>query len=140
MKRVCAFRPTDPPPGQTPSPVRGVWDGFGLRALAPRVAAATTLELPPGKYRVSIRAESAGPAPGANAVVELSRRFRRATVGSPGPRALARCRNARHARGRLEHAGGPLRVEVALCHDFLPVSDGHAALWTSMIAVEREAR
>jgi 4-amino-4-deoxy-L-arabinose transferase-like glycosyltransferase len=139
-KHVCAFRPTDPPPGEAPSPVRGVWDGFGLRALAPRTAAATTLELSPGKYRVAIRAESAGPAPGANAAVELS----------AASRAQASVRLARvpwpdagtlvTLGGVIEHAGGPLHVEVAVCQDFLPVSDGHAALWTSMITVEREAR
>ena len=58
--RVCAFRATLPAPGQGASPVRGVWDGFGLRLAPPAVAAATDLDLPAGKYSVSMRVERAG--------------------------------------------------------------------------------
>ena len=32
-KRLCDVRATEPPPGEAPSPVRGVWDGFGLRLV-----------------------------------------------------------------------------------------------------------
>ena len=56
--RVCAFRATLPAPGQGVSPIRGVWDGFGLRLAPPAVAAATDLDLPAGKYSVSMRVEA----------------------------------------------------------------------------------
>ena len=57
-KRLCDVRATEPPPGEAPSPVRGVWDGFGLRLAGARAAAAFDLDLPPGRYRVSMRAEA----------------------------------------------------------------------------------
>ena len=69
-KRLCDVRATEPPPGEAPSPVRGVWDGFGLRLSGARASAAFDLDLPPGSYRVSMRAEAVGPAPDAGIDLE----------------------------------------------------------------------
>ena len=69
-KRLCDVRATEPPPGEAPSPVRGVWDGFGLRLAGARAAAAFDLDLPPGRYRISMRAEAVGPA--VRAAVDLA--------------------------------------------------------------------
>ena len=61
-RRLCDVRATEPPPGEAPSPVRGVWDGFGLRLSGARAAAAFDLDLPAGRYRVSMKGEAMGPA------------------------------------------------------------------------------
>jgi hypothetical protein len=137
-KRVCAFLPTDPPPGSGASPVRGVWDGFGLRLVAPHVAAATDLDLPAGRYRLSVSAESAGAAPGREAAVELS-----AASGAGRPALLARTAWPARAtpitiEGQFTHAGGKLRAELGVRGEFVDLSDGPPSLWASRITVERE--
>ncbi|HET6149292.1 MAG TPA: glycosyltransferase family 39 protein, partial [Polyangia bacterium] len=54
--RLCNWRATLAPDGG-PSPLRGVWDGVGLRAVAPIVAADSEIELAPGRYRITARAD-----------------------------------------------------------------------------------
>ena len=56
-RNVCEFRPVLVP-GQ-PSPVRGTWDGFGLRLIPPATTAAATtdIDLPAGTYRISMRVD-----------------------------------------------------------------------------------
>jgi 4-amino-4-deoxy-L-arabinose transferase-like glycosyltransferase len=133
QKRVCEFLPTAPPPTEGPSPVRGVWDGFGLRLVAPRVAAAADVELPAGRYRVSLRAEAAGPPPPAGARVELSAGGARiARVDWPAPATVVT------VAGAVTHPGGKLHVELAALGEILHSPDGLPALWTSMIEVEPE--
>ncbi len=104
-KRLCDVRATEPPPGDAPSPVRGVWDGFGLRLTGARAAAAFDLDLPPGPYRVSMRAEAVGPA--LPAAIDL------AADGSN----LAQASWPTEATpvtltGIVRHPGGKLHVEV----------------------------
>jgi hypothetical protein len=131
-KRVCAFVPTAPAPPDGPSPVRGVWDGFGLRLSpsAPRVAAATDLELPAGRYRVAMHAEAAGPAPDGGRV-ELRAAdapIARAEWPAPGgPITIT---------GNVTHAGGKLRIELSASGAILHLGDGVPSLWLSAIEVE----
>jgi len=141
-KRVCAFLPTAPAPPGGPSPVRGVWDGFGLRlspaapggAAAPpsalRVAAATDIELPAGRYRVSMRAEAAGPAPDGGSL-EL-RAADAAIARADWPRAGVPVTIA----GTTTHAGGKLRIELGATGAILHPGDGVPSLWLSAIEVE----
>ena len=131
-KRLCAFRPTLPAPGRGPSPVQGVWDGFGLRLSSASVAAAARLELPAGAYRISTRAEAAGPTP-ARAAVEL--RAGTATVARAAWPADA---TPITIGGLVDHAGGRLRIELAARGDIAPGSDEIPTLWISQIAVERD--
>jgi 4-amino-4-deoxy-L-arabinose transferase-like glycosyltransferase len=141
--RLCDVRATEPPPGEAPSPVRGVWDGFGLRLSGARATAAFDLDLPPGIYRVSTRAESSGPA--VDATIELAADGSNLARGSwptdATPVTLA---------GIVRHSGGKLHVEVATSRA-MPASvapgvplggrvststDGAGTLWISAIAVE----
>ena len=128
-KRLCDVRATEPPPGEAPSPVRGVWDGFGLRLSGARAAAAFDLDLPPGAYRVSMRGEGAGPA--LRAAVDLAADGTNlAQVGWPTeatPVTLA---------GLVVHAGGKLHVELGASRGLPTGTDGGGTLWISAIEVE----
>ena len=142
-RRLCDVRATEPPPGEAPSPVRGVWDGFGLRLSAARAAAAFDLDLPPGSYRVSMRAEATGPP--IAAAIDLAADGRNlAQAGWPTeatPVTLT---------GIVGHSGGKLHVEVATSRAMpapgasaVPLdyrastgTDGGGTLWISAIEVE----
>ena len=128
-KRLCDVRATDPPPGEAPSPVRGVWDGFGLRLSGARAAAAFDLDLPPGRYRISMRAEAVGPA--VRAAVDL------AADGT----SLAQTRWPTEATpvtltGTALHASGKLHVELGTSRGIPASTDGGGTLWISAIKVE----
>ncbi|HTA20125.1 MAG TPA: glycosyltransferase family 39 protein, partial [Polyangia bacterium] len=56
--RLCAWKPTVPAPGEGPSGVRGVWNGFGLKVSTAMAAAATEVDVPAGRYRVTVTADS----------------------------------------------------------------------------------
>jgi 4-amino-4-deoxy-L-arabinose transferase-like glycosyltransferase len=129
-KRVCAFRPTLPAPGQGPSPVRGVWDGFGLRLSATSVAAAARVELPAGSYRITTQVEALGPRP-AQAAIEL-RAGTTAIARAPWPVDATPITLA----GSTAHAGGKLRVELAARGEIASATDEIPTLWISQIAVE----
>jgi 4-amino-4-deoxy-L-arabinose transferase-like glycosyltransferase len=133
-KRVCAFVPTAPAPPAGPSPVRGVWDGFGLRLSpsSPRVAAATDVDLPGGRYRISMRAEAAGPAPD-GAAIEL--RAGGAPIGGAG---WPPAGTAITVGGSTTHAGGKLHIEVAATGSILRPGDDVPSLWLSTIQVETD--
>jgi hypothetical protein len=63
QSRLCRFRATVPRPGDQTSPLRGVWNGIGVRVEGAEAAAETRLELPPGRYRVSVRGDGGDAAP-----------------------------------------------------------------------------
>jgi hypothetical protein len=117
--------------------VRGVWDGFGLRLPGVHAAAAAELDLPPGRYRISLRAENTGGNTGEAAVP--------ATIGI-----AAGGSNLAHASwpdpgtpvtlsGVTMHAGGKLRVELRADSEISAGTDGDPTLWVSAIEVERDA-
>jgi len=132
--KVCAFRPVVVP-GQ-PSPVRGTWDGFGLK-LTPAsttAAAVSDIDLPAGQYRASMRVDcaercldDADVAVSAGGV-ELRR--------MPWP-----------AQGSIvalvvpvTHAGGKLRLEIRITGKFVHPESDMAALWISAFEVESDRR
>ena len=93
-----------------PSPVRGTWDGFGLRLAPPATTAAATtdIDLPAGKYRVSMRVDCGDRCPD-GAEIARQRRRRRAAA-----HALARAADSDggvsrpgHARRRKTAPGNP---------------------------------
>ena len=127
--RLCDVRATEPPAGEAPSPVRGVWDGFGLRLSGPRVSAAFEVDLPPGRYRVSMRAEGVGPE--IPAAIDLgaggTNLVQASWPGAGTPITLV---------GEVAHAGGKLRVDVGAARGIPSSPDGDATLWISAIDVE----
>ena len=106
-KRLCAARDASATAGATLSPVRGVWDGFLLRLTSP-AAAKTELELPAGRYRISLHVEAPGGLPtGEGGSVSLwagGAERARAALPSPGV--------ATTLAGSVPHAGGKLPIEL----------------------------
>jgi 4-amino-4-deoxy-L-arabinose transferase-like glycosyltransferase len=128
--RLCSFRATTPAPGEGSSPVRGVWDGFGLRLSAAHAAAATDLDLPAGRYRVSLRAETVGTAavPATVAVVAGGANLTRASWPTAEmPITLL---------GETMHGGGKLRIELRADREVSAGTDGEPTVWISAIRVE----
>jgi len=128
-KRLCDVRATDPPPGEAPSPVRGVWDGFGLRLSGARAAAAFDLDLPPGRYRISMRAEAVGPA--VRAAVDLA-----ADGTSLAQASWPAVAMPVTLTGTVPHASGKLHVELGTSRGIPASTDGEGTLWISAIRVE----
>jgi hypothetical protein len=136
VKRLCAFRASEPVPGRGPSPVRGVWDGFGLRTLAPRVSAVAEIDTPPGDTRISLRVESSAPvAYPESAEVELL---------ADGV-VLARSRWPGIAvgitlSGTAHHTSEKMRLAVRADVEKWSNLDGDKTLWISAIEVESDRR
>jgi hypothetical protein len=138
--RLCAFRPTAPAPGEGPSPVRGVWNGIGLTLTLPTgsSAAATDVDLPPGRYRISALADTPGAADRPETRLEL--RAHGVTLGAallPRPTGETPIRIA----GVVDHPGGRMQIEVAAQRlspsaMFIDV----AVPWISDIQVESQSR
>lgn len=136
-RRLCNFRATAPPPGQGTSPLRGVWDGFGLRTSPERAAAATDLDLPPGRYRISARVEAVG---STTAPVGLAAAPGRVDLAVSGAR-LAQASWPTTAApitlaGVVVHGGGALRIELQAQRERPSRTDGAPTLWVSAIDVE----
>lgn len=133
---LCAWRRSRPPGGS--SPVRGVWDGVGLRLGAgvrsdDVLAAATTeLPLPPGRYRLQARGSFAGAA-GASVALSIA----------AGGRVIARAlvtsakMDLFPLEGALDHEGGPLALEVAAEAVGPPVDGAGGTAWITELGVER---
>jgi 4-amino-4-deoxy-L-arabinose transferase-like glycosyltransferase len=128
-KRLCDVRATEPPPGQAPSPVRGVWDGFGLRLSGARAAAGFDLDLPPGRYRISMRAEAVGPAvPAAvNLAADGTTLAQASWPTEATPVTLT---------GTAAHTSGKLHVDLGTSRGIPASTDGGGTLWISAIKVE----
>jgi len=139
-RRLCAARDAGPQAGTTPSPVRGVWDGFVMRVASP-VAAVTEIDLPAGRYRISLRAEGTGvppteaDAPGAVVLSAGGGDIARAALPAPGASTTL--------AGVTQHPGGTLRVRVDAiansdksAHENAVSPDAAASVLMSMFAVE----
>jgi hypothetical protein len=110
--------------------VRGVWDGFGLKLCAAHAAASTEIDLPAGRYRVSMRAENLGNA-AVPATVDLlagGANLAHASWPTPGvPITL---------EGVGPHPGGKLRVVLQVASEVFAGTDDGPTLWISAIEVE----
>jgi hypothetical protein len=132
--RVCEFRPVVVK-GQ-PSPVRGTWDGFGLRLTPPATTAAamTDIDLPAGTYRISMRVDCAETCAD-DAEVALSAggaELRRTSWPAAGSNVALVV--------PVTHAGGKLHMEIRIHGKNLHRSGNLAALWFAAFEVERERR
>jgi 4-amino-4-deoxy-L-arabinose transferase-like glycosyltransferase len=128
-KRLCDVRAAEPTPGAAPSPVRGVWDGFGLRLDGPRAAAAFDVDVPSGPTRVSMMAESSGPP--TRAAIDLTVDGTTVAQASWPTDGIVIT-----LAGRASHAGGKLHVEVGAARGISTDPDGAGTLWISQIKVE----
>ena len=109
--RLCDWRAVIPAPGTAVSPVRGVWDGVGLRASGDGTEADTEIDLPPGRYRVTARIDR-GAAPARGAVAGALRADGQ-TVGAVEWRDDARDADAeRRLDSRIDHGRGRLRLAL----------------------------
>jgi hypothetical protein len=114
-ERLCRWKAVTP--GQGASPVRGVWNGVGLSPGAPgaAVAAETDIDLPPGRFQVTVTADTVAAAATASDVgaVRVTLQAEGQTIGyevfpvnaPPLDRLIA---------GSLIHAAGPLRVRAVV--------------------------
>jgi 4-amino-4-deoxy-L-arabinose transferase-like glycosyltransferase len=130
--RLCDVRAVEPAPGAAPSPVRGVWDGFGLRLSvegSPRVAGGFVLDLPAGDYRISMLAEGVGKFPPSTIHLTVDGND---LVQTSWPREATPITLA----GDVSHLGGKLRVEVGAARGISTGADGDGTLWISRIKVE----
>jgi 4-amino-4-deoxy-L-arabinose transferase-like glycosyltransferase len=131
---VCGFRPVVTP--GRPSPVRGTWDGFGLRIVPGQTeaAAVTDIELPAGNYRVSTRVDCAETCAGGGelAVSAGGVEARRTTWPAAG--------SVIALVVPVTHAGGKLHLEFRITGKFMHPDDTLAALWISAFEVERSKR
>jgi 4-amino-4-deoxy-L-arabinose transferase-like glycosyltransferase len=134
--RLCEWRSTIPAAGEGPSSVRGVWNGIGLRVTTALAAAATEVDLPPSRYRVSVVADTAAPGPlpevrldlkGIGAVVASA--TLPVPTGAPPP----------VLTGFVEHRGGPLQIEVhAERLSTLVAGAGPPTVWITDLKIEAE--
>lgn len=107
--RLCPWRSTIPAPGEGPSPVQGVWDGFGLSLSTAIAAAATDVAVPPGRYRVAVLVDTNKPGPSPEIRVTLSaREAPLAETTLPNTPGVPPTR----LEGAIEHPGGLMKVEV----------------------------
>ena len=142
--QLCSWRRVLPRGGV--SPLRGTWDGVGLRAVASRAddvlaSARTSIPVAAGRVRVSakvsVSAASAAPAGALTIAVRsggvvVARTLSPAFSGSPGPSAPPAI-----LEGVMDHPGGPLSLEVELEPGGSgSLSDGTTA-WISDLVVER---
>ena len=139
--RLCAWRRSAPLNG--PSPVRGVWDGVGLR-VAPLAtaeggdvfaAARTELPLENGRYRVKARATvapSSGGEPSLGASVTLNGMAIASVLLSAQKTGIGIPLD-----GTFDHEGGRAVLEIAL-KSLGPASTNEPkTVWFSQLGVER---
>jgi 4-amino-4-deoxy-L-arabinose transferase-like glycosyltransferase len=134
--RLCAWRPTLPAAGEGPSAVRGVWDGVGLKLSTAMAATVTDVDVPPGRYHVSLLADTSRPGASPEIRLTLGARgsaLREVTLPAPAGTPPQRI------EGTVEHLGGLLDIEVKAerlwttptLYDLPPV-------WVSDLKIEAE--
>jgi 4-amino-4-deoxy-L-arabinose transferase-like glycosyltransferase len=134
-RQVCEFRPVLVK-GQ-PSPLRGTWDGFGIR-LPPgstTAAATTDIDLPAGAYRISMRVDCGDRCPD-GAEIALSAdgvELRRMPWPAPGSVVAL-------AVPVTRTVGGKLHLEIRIDGKNLNPEDNPAALWVAAFEVEADRR
>jgi hypothetical protein len=133
---LCNWRATDRADGAV-SPVRGVWNGVGLRlpiGSPAAVGAATEVDLPPGRYRITARADRLPPAA---ALLRLDAGGK--PVATTEWTAAEAADTVRDLKGVVDHDGGRLRLELraeAAPADAILAS----TVWLSDIRIEPDPR
>ncbi|HEY4183813.1 MAG TPA: glycosyltransferase family 39 protein [Polyangia bacterium] len=133
---LCTWRRTAPAGG--PSPVRGVWDGVGLRVGAGGsddggASARTSMTLERGRYRLSGLLAVKGAGTGPDVVVAITaadRVIMRAVLprGASGDVPV---------EGLFDHDGGNLPIGFAVEPNAIGSTPDGATIWFSQLVVER---
>jgi 4-amino-4-deoxy-L-arabinose transferase-like glycosyltransferase len=129
-KRLCDVVAAGQPPGAA-SPVRGVWDGFGLTLTAPAAAASWDVPLPPGRYRVSFLAEIAPPGAPAGLAVQADGQPLANVAFTPDATSAT-------VSGVVAHEGANLHVHVAGSRGICEENCATPTIWMSGINIETE--
>jgi 4-amino-4-deoxy-L-arabinose transferase-like glycosyltransferase len=129
--RICDALPAELLPG-APSPVRGVWDGFGLSLREqPRAAAALDLPLAAGRYQLLLHADSVPTGAPIDVVVRANGRPLAEGAVSPHATEIT-------LAGKVAHAGGNLHLEFAAQRGNSDGATDGGTLWTSAMTIERD--
>ena len=128
--QICDVLPVGVAPG-APSPVRGVWDGFGLSLAAPRAGAALDLPLPAGRHRLTFRAEIVPADAAAGLTV--------AADGQPPVQApFSDGESLVTVTDPFSHPGGTLHVEFLGTRGISDQKRPHPSIWISGIDIETD--
>lgn len=125
---ICQWRPV----GSRPSPVRGVWNGVGLRPRAgEEVAATTEVLLPAGRYRITATVDTAAlaSAPSINVTVRTAKQpLVIGALPSSGPSTVS-------LDTFVEHAGGSLPLTFAATSIGAGPDDGFPSVWLNDLSI-----
>ncbi|MES1158128.1 MAG: hypothetical protein ABUL67_03410, partial [Haliangium ochraceum] len=130
VNRTCDVLPAGVAPG-APSPVRGVWDGFGLSLAAPRAGATFDLPLPAGRHRLTFRAEIVPAGAAAGLTVEADGQPPVQALFSDGATLVT-------VTDPFSHAGGTLHVEFLATRGMSDQKRPDPAIWISGIDIETD--
>ncbi len=130
VNQICDVVPARLPPGGA-SPVRGVWDGFGLSLAAPRAVASLDLPVPAGRYRLVFQAEIAPAGSGVGLTVQ--------TDGEPPAQApFSDGATLVTVTNHFSHPGGTLHVEFVGTRGMSEQKEPGAAIWITGIDIETD--
>jgi len=133
---LCNWRATERAAGAA-SPVRGVWNGVGLRVPVgspAAVAAATEVDLTPGRYRIRARADRL-PAAAAHLRLDAGGKPVATTSWTDDEPADT----VRDLEGVVDHAGVSLRLELRV-EAAAPDAGRASTVWLSDIRIEPDPR
>jgi 4-amino-4-deoxy-L-arabinose transferase-like glycosyltransferase len=152
--QLCSWRRVQPRQGE--SPVRGVWDGVGLRLRATSrndvlAAARTIVPLGPGRYRIRAKVSVTGGAGSPTGPLSVALRtgsgvFARAVPPSAPDRQDARTMQNGALIGApvdvpiagvVDHLGGPFLLDVEIEPGGIGSTVDGAIVWISQLVVER---
>ncbi|HEY6510220.1 MAG TPA: hypothetical protein VIY56_19490, partial [Vicinamibacterales bacterium] len=137
--RLCDWRAVTRPGATGRSPVRGVWNGAGVRLGPDAVAMETALSLPAGNYLLTASllipapATTTGVSPSADLTVQANDLLVTVlTVSGTQPVPL---------QGELTHQGGPLRLRL-VAHPVSGAGEAPSAptLWIDDLQIDHAAR
>jgi 4-amino-4-deoxy-L-arabinose transferase-like glycosyltransferase len=136
--RLCPWRATIPAPGEGASPVHGVWDGFGLQLSTALAGATTDVDVPPGRYRLSLVADTQVPAPAPEMRVTVyARKAPVAETLLPAPAGTPPTR----VEGIVEHLGGLMDIEIRAERLWeTPSRYSLPVVWISDLKIEADVR
>ena len=128
--RLCDVVAAGLPPG-APSPIRGVWDGFGLSLSGTRAGAAFDVDLPAGRHRLTLTAEIVPAASDATLTV-------RARDQPPVAVGLTPQAPSVTVTDRFTHPGGTLHIDLSASRENVEQKTSVPNIWISGIDIETD--